>query len=112
MRKCFRLTHYDITIYEHKLKGRNAMEIDVENDYLRAYVSYGKPIKKMWEANDRDGILLYLCHELAHCLTSQITDFIPKRKAKRALKTEEQVTEHISRVFYVAYVLYRKANNV
>jgi hypothetical protein len=85
MLRTFNLSHYEVTFYPVLEDEDTAMEIELDEEYLRADISYGKLVRFMWQQNKKRQILQILCHEISHIL-------LPKDK--------EATVEHISRLLF------------
>ena len=64
------------------------MEIEVDDEYLRASISYGKLAHLMWQQRKYVELKRTLCHECVHILLNKLKG------------SNEPVVEHISRLFY------------
>jgi len=108
MVRCFNLTHFELTIVR-KNSLLATMDIDIDTQYLYGEIRYGKTIVKAYNKGEEDFVLQSLAHEVTHCLTAQLSCFYKTTKLR--LKTEEQVTEHISRLLFQYYKRYLKEIN-
>jgi hypothetical protein len=88
MLRTYNLSHYEVTFYPALKDEDTAMEIEVDEKYLRAEISYGKLVRMMWRQNKKRQILQVLCHEVTHIFTEDIKG------------DNEAVTEHLSRLLF------------
>jgi hypothetical protein len=88
MLEAFNLKHYEVTFYRTKLDEDTVMEIEVDDEYLRASISYGKLAHLMWQQRKYVELKRTLCHECVHILLNKLKG------------SNEPVVEHISRLFY------------
>lgn len=89
------------------------MDISVDQRYLEAKININtKLVMTMWKY-DRQEIIAYLAHELAHCVTSEMSEpFACKceqvKLKKKQIHFEERVTETVSRWAFRLYILENK----
>jgi hypothetical protein len=91
MLEAFNLKHYEVTFYRTKLDEDTAMEIEVDDEYLRASISYGKLVNLQWKQHRYADIKRTLVHEITHILVHKLKG------------NDEPVVEHISRLLYKLY---------
>jgi uncharacterized protein (DUF2344 family) len=87
----FNLSHYEVTFYRTKLDEDTAMEIEVDDEYLRAEISYGKLVNLQWKQRRYMDIKRTLAHEITHILCNRFKG------------SNEPVVEHISRLLFKLY---------
>ena len=84
----FNLSHYEVEFYYAKLDDDTAMEIEVDDEYLRAEISYGKLVHLQWQQHRYTDIKRTLCHEITHILVNKLKG------------NNEPIVEHLSRLLY------------
>lgn len=103
MQRCFIIEHYEVFVEfaSKKVLDGALMDIEVDDDYLRATIQYGSEIRNLYKQGNYEEVLKTLAHELTHVLISEMAD---KGEPEKENKLEERVTEHVSRLLYRLYV--------
>ena len=92
MLRTYNLSHYEVTFYPVLQDTDTVMEIDVDTQYLRAEIAYGKLVRLMWRQKKYVQIKRTLVHEVSHILLQPLW--------KPNKQNMEQTTEHVSRLLY------------
>ena len=85
----------------------------MDNEYLEAYIAYGKEVVKKWRVGDKSFILRALAHELCHIITSELADSM-RGKLDKVHHTfhDERCTETTSRLAYRLYWRWLKEKQI
>ncbi len=104
LQEFFIFLEYDDTI-------ESFMEIEVDSQYLKAQLFYGKKAKGYWSVGNYKEIVLCLLHEINHMLVAELVDSYPMAK-KNNLYQEERVVERNARIWYRLYIQHCKKKGI
>jgi len=98
------LQDFNLLIKEVNMDGQCIMTMNVDYEYLRAYLEYDKKkLSPILKAGNQDEILRYICHEVAHIITSELVDTVGLSYKGHVKFYLERQTERVGRIIYSNY---------
>lgn len=96
-----------------KIEDSMAMCIQVNYEYICASLIYEeKEMCMLYNNRKYEHIISYICHEIAHLITSEPFDDLKIPYKGRGRKLQERLTERVGRLIYRLYMNYIRESKI